>query len=41
MFGVLDDTGTLQYGQVFVQYSTKIHEAGEMKKVLKGNWKEI
>ncbi|XP_070557919.1 uncharacterized protein [Ptychodera flava] len=36
MIGVLDETGTLEYGQVFVQYSKKLDEAKKSKKTLTG-----
>ncbi|GBM48195.1 RNA-dependent RNA polymerase 1, partial [Araneus ventricosus] len=39
MFGVLDETGILQYGQVFVQYSTDValgRTTPDDTKILKG-----
>ncbi|XP_035696221.1 probable RNA-dependent RNA polymerase 1 [Branchiostoma floridae] len=37
MLGVLDETGTLEYGQVFVQYTEDITDKGGETKVLTGD----
>lgn len=39
MFGVLDETGTLEYGQVFVQYSNDLlrHKNGDPSTIVRGD----
>lgn len=39
MLGVLDETGILKYGEIFVQYSTDIScgETTKETKILEGN----
>jgi len=34
MMGTADETGTLEYGEVFVQYSTKLNEPNVERQVL-------
>lgn len=36
LMGVIDETGSLQYGQVFVRYSKRVSEPGKELKALKG-----
>lgn len=36
MYGILDETGVLQYGQVFVQYSEDVKKPGRNLKMAKG-----
>ena len=38
MLGVLDETKTLKYGQVFVQYSKRLTDPSAGFEILKGNF---
>lgn len=41
MLGVLDETKTLKYGQVFVQYSKSLTDPNAGFEILKGNFVKI
>ena len=38
MYGVVDETGLLQYGQVFIQYSPSIRKASDRPKLHLGGF---
>lgn len=41
MYGVFDETGLLQYGQVFVQYSSNIRNPSSSPIIHKGKQKKM